>query len=677
MNPTTQNLSERKSYITGNQYKDHEVLMRYGQWYLQCHKTNKQTFNTAYVNNRVCPDCGPLVIINPIETGELGEGKDPNSIQDDNLENQLKESLKIFEPLKNQHIAKTSVVCNKCDLAMEEVATGIYYCRNGHKRALVDLIESPPEKVEKEKIKTKCPFCKKSVTIEQESQIANKRKIRYSCGHSEFQPLTIELNDSRDEIWDKLYEFQREGVEFVERAGGSALIGDEMGLGKTVQALAFLRYNYPEATPCLMVCESSKVYDWQNEFKLWVSDKFNEIRDEPIIHQKGSYGLCPGFNNHIISMSLLQKPKVLQSIMDYGFKLVIIDESHSFKDEKTSRTGALQALARKIPNRIFLSGTPVMNKVMEYFVPLNLLKPEHHPSKNYLADRCMKAPNGRILGLREHYRPRFFHQISEYVIRRTKKDAGIKLPKFRRNTKLVSIDENKAFVQKYNAIADDIEKLLADKSQRAKNSNTIIGLLAHLRHVIGIAKIEPTIQMVEEFLESMDSDEKIAIGVHHKLVMEKLAEVLREHNPICISDEDPKVKMNKIESFRRPENRVAILSILGAGQGLNLQFCKNAIIAEREWNPSKEEQFFGRFHRIEKNADGSIKMEFDDAKDSVNVDILNVKDTVDEFFDGLIDLKSKVVDSTMDEQVFYEEDTMMQLAEMVASTRLKWMGGLK
>jgi len=676
MNPQTQTKDINRSFISGNQYKDHEILMRYGQWYLQCHAMNKQTYNAAYVNNKVCPDCGPLVKILP-------EPIDDSALEND-LESKLKESIEQIDQIKQipqiQSIAKTQVICNKCDSPMEEVAAGIYYCRNGHKKALVDLIEEKPKEEPKAKVQTKCPFCKKNVTIEQESQISNKRKIRYSCGHSEFQPLTINLDNgsqSRDEVWDKLYEFQREGVEFVERAGGSALIGDEMGLGKTVQALAFLRYNYDDATPCLMVCESSKVYDWQMEFNHWVSDKFNEIRDEPIIHQKGSYGLCPGFKNHIISMSLLQKPKVLQSIMDYGFKLVIIDESHSFKDEKASRTAAVQAIARKIPNRIFLSGTPVMNKVMEYFVPLNLLKPEHHPSKNYLADRCMRAPNGRILGLREHYRPRFFHQISEYVIRRTKKDAGIKLPKFRRNTKLVSIDENKAFVQKYNAIADDIEKLLYDKSERAKNSNTIIGLLAHLRHLIGIAKIEPTIQMVEEFLESMDSDDKIAIGVHHKLVMDKLAEVLKEHNPICISDEDPKIKMRKIEDFKRPENRVAILSILGAGQGLNLQFCKNAIIAEREWNPSKEEQFFGRFHRIEKNQDGSIKMEFDDAKDSVNVDILNVKDTIDEFFDGLIELKTKVVDSTMDEQTFYDEDIMMQLAEMVASTRLKWMGGVK
>lgn len=677
MNPTTNiKPSERKSYVTGNQYKDHEILMRYGQWYLQCHAKNKQTFNTAYVNNKVCPDCGPLVKIENTDIQDLPENN--------NLESQLRESIEQIQESKNEHIArpiipvqaKTSVICNKCDSAMEEVAAGIYYCRNGHKKTLVDLIEPSEKPKDAPKVQTKCPFCKKSVTIEQESQISNKRKIRYSCGHSEFQPLTIELNNSRDAIWDKLYEFQREGVEFVEKAGGSALIGDEMGLGKTVQALAFLRYNYDDATPCLMVCESSKVYDWQNEFKHWVSDKFNEIRDEPIIHQKGAYGLCPGFKNHIISMSLLQKPKVLQSIMDYGFKLVIVDESHSFKDEKTSRAGALQALARKIPNRIFLSGTPVMNKVLEYYVTLNLLKPEHHPSKSYLADRCMRSPSGRILGLREHYRPRFFHQISEYVIRRTKKDAGIKLPKFRKFTKLVAIEENKAFVKKYNAVADEIEKLLADKNERAKSSTSIIGLLAHLRHIIGIAKIEPTVQMVEEFLESTDSDEKIAIGVHHKLVMEKLAEVLKEYNPICISDEDPKIKMRKIEDFKRPENRVAILSILGAGQGLNLQFCKNAIIAEREWNPSKEEQFFGRFHRIAENANGSIKEEFDDAKDSVTIDILNVKDTIDEFFDGLIDLKSKVVGSTIDEQVFYDEDIMMQLAEMVTTTRLKYTGGI-
>lgn len=669
---STQLSTERKSFIANSQFQDHEIFMRYGQWLLKCFKTGKETYNHAYINNKVCPDCGPLIPLTQIIDSENNfEEKLQESID------QIKQVPKLFSEALDEYIAKTTVICTKCNEPMEQVATDIYYCRNGHKRALVDIIESKEKETEKEKVKTICPFCKRKVTIENESKIANKRKIRYSCGHSEFQPLEliVQTSEERDEIWNKLYDFQKEGVKFIERAGGSALLGDEMGLGKTVQSQAFLRYNYEDATPCLMICEASKVYDWQSEFRIWVGSKFNDIVDEPIIHQKGTVPICPGFKNHIISMSLLSKPKVFESIMNYGFKLVIIDESHSFKSEKTDRTSALQQIARKIPNKIFLSGTPVMNKTMEYFVPLNILRPEHFPSKSYIEDRCMKSPTGRVLGLRESYRPRFFHQISEYVIRRTKKDAGIKLPKFRKLTKLVSIESNKSFVTKYNAVADDLEKLLVDKSRRAHNSSTIIGLLSHLRHIIGMAKVPAVVQLAEEFLENMDSDYKLAIGVHHKLVMESLAKCLAEYNPICISDEDPKTKMRKLDQFRMPESRLAILSIIGMGQGHNIQFCKNAIMAEREWNPTKENQFMGRFHRPEQNPDGTMKEVFDDAKDSVTIDILNVARSIDVFLDETVELKSKVVDSTMDSEIFYDEDTMMDLAERVSQSRMYWVPG--
>jgi len=153
-----------------------------------------------------------------------------------------------------------------------------------------------------------------------------------------------------------------------------------------------------------------------------------------------------------------------------------------------------------------------------------------------------------------------------------------------------------------------------------------------------------------------------------------LQKTLKEHNPICISDEAPEIKMARIEKFKKIENRVLIASILGAGQGLNIQFCKNAIIAEREWNPAKEEQFCGRFHRIVKNPDGSVKTEFDDARDSVNIDVLNAKNTIDEFFDDLVDLKSHVVDSTMESEYGYNLDFLLELCGRITSSRLKHAG---
>lgn len=38
-----------------------------------------------------------------------------------------------------------------------------------------------------------------------------------------------------EELWESLYQYQRQGVLYAVNKGGKVLIGDEMGLGKTIQ----------------------------------------------------------------------------------------------------------------------------------------------------------------------------------------------------------------------------------------------------------------------------------------------------------------------------------------------------------------------------------------------------------------------------------------------------------
>ena len=62
-------------------------------------------------------------------------------------------------------------------------------------------------------------------------------------------------------LWEQLFPFQRQGVEFIVSRNGRALVGDEMGLGKTVQGLATAAY-YRDEWPLLIVCPSSLRVAW-------------------------------------------------------------------------------------------------------------------------------------------------------------------------------------------------------------------------------------------------------------------------------------------------------------------------------------------------------------------------------------------------------------------------------
>jgi SNF2 family DNA or RNA helicase len=574
-------------------------------------------------------------------------------------------------------VLKTQVVCDKCNIIMEQVAPGEFFCENGHRKLLYDLI--PLERrVELNKLNTKrerkigfqCPICAEYTELVSEKRRKGKIVKTYACGHSEtVSPLAAPKN--RDERWNDFYPFQQDGIEFIESAGYNAQLADEMGLGKTMQALGTLRYNYANLTPTLIICEASKVYDWADEFRTWLSDRFDGVADEPIIHKRGKLPLVGGFKNHIISMSLLHKPKVLKSILKYGFKFLIVDESHSFKNVDTERTYALQQIARGIKHRLFLSGTPIQNKVLEYYVPLNILRPDIYYSADVLSRKCDISSSGRVLGVSRWHRARFFNEIDPFVLRRTKKDAGIELPNLRLHKHKVAISSSTDAdtIKGYNSIIDQIEARMNSTRDSAMSSRELLGFMASLRHLTGIAKIKPVVQMIHDFMESTDVDQKITIGIHHRDVAQLLSGALIDYKPLMISSEAPEKKMQILDEFKKPERRLLIASVLGAGQGLNIQFCKNAILMERQWNPSKEEQFMGRFHRIEKDASGKLKIEFDDAIDSVQIDTLNAAGFIDEYLDILVSMKTHVVDSTNDEEFPYDRDFLLKLCELLIKNR--------
>ncbi|KAF2238691.1 hypothetical protein EV356DRAFT_439948 [Viridothelium virens] len=203
----------------------------------------------------------------------------------------------------------------------------------------------------------------------------------------------------------KLKSFQLEGLNWMMQQektkyrGG--LLGDEMGMGKTIQAVSLIMSDYPAPKPTLVVVPPVALMQWSNEIKDYTDGKLKVI----VFH---------GQNSKVKGMSVkeLQKHDVIMisynsleslyrketkgwtrgddiikedsPIHAIDFHRLILDEAHSIKQRTTGVARACFAL--KGMYKWCLSGTPVQNRIGEFFSLLRFL--EVRPFADYFCKRC-------------------------------------------------------------------------------------------------------------------------------------------------------------------------------------------------------------------------------------------------------------------------------------------------
>lgn len=577
-----------------------------------------------------------------------------------------------------------------------------------------------------------CPICDEHVDILNSNEGLTSKKYNLKCGHyatvyfgsnkildtpshenssptklplatpKYIPPVPLSETIVTDDRWENFLPYQRDGIKFGADAGFKFLLGDEMGLGKTIQAIGLLRY-FPEQTlPALVICPGAVTIKWQREFKKWFNDKFSSLEYAPFIHQESIGGLIDGQKLFIMSAGILSKPGMLKAIKAYGFKTLIIDESHQYKNENSKRTKALFEVASVIPQTILMSGTSVLNRVMEYYNTLHLLRPRRWFSKKQLASMCTTDMKGKPLALSNYSRETFFNETKSYILRRTKDEVLKDLPSKFITEEWVDFSNAKNLVQAYNNKLEQLEDFMdkmASDGLSTSSSNTLFGIIAELRHLVGTAKALRAIDYVSDLVT--ETSEKICVGVHHRMGMGILADSLHykkcpsckkvvfackdneeetskdltectgcgadisnveRRKPLLISSESPETKQERLDKFREdPDQHILILSILGGGVGMDIQFCQNVLVIERSWNRALEDQFENRFHRIGMTS-------------QVTIAYMKAIDTIDEFFDKLITLKAQVSGSSLDEDFETSPEAMFKLAQMVVQKRLKFVG---
>lgn len=543
------------------------------------------------------------------------------------------------------------------------------------------------------KLKEICPTCNKTLITTAEFEHPDAYVRFYKCGHwhtekriqwpSNGQLELQSLDGSRE-----ARPYQVDAINFGYKTDVNFLLTDQVGLGKTATACFIYRNAKQHLGKCLIVVKSSTLYQWVAQYKLWAN---NNLLGCFII--QGTKGIIPqGFDTYIISMDtfgrMVKVKSKENSMWDYSTMMVtgdkiaaantvicinpqlrealgdspclIVDECQSFKDPISNRTKALVGFIKEmnVKHKIFLSATPVKNKADEFFVSLNLLRPDLFPSLDRFRRDWLVKEGVKWTRVNEYRLNDFREMLSDFVLRRETKDVLPDLPPFRREFEIINI-EDETLKDLYNKEVKKLEQKYAEAGGNVKWMDVQVNMMA-LRRITGIAKIDFACQYIDTFLDTSET-EKIAIGIWHQDVRDILYNKLLEKgfNPLKMSGEDSaQEKLEIVKEFQKPERRIIIINMIAGGVGIDgLECCNNIVGLERAWNSVDEEQFEGRFAGA-RQAQSHLP---------VYAEYWIAKGTLDEDFHDMIQHKKEIVHEVTDNNWDVAADTRF-LKELVQKT---------
>lgn len=454
--------------------------------------------------------------------------------------------------------------------------------------------------------------------------------------------------------------YQVDGVKFLEASNGRALIADEQGLGKTVQSAAFLALHGDVTYPVIIVTKTTLKLQWFYELIRWTGNKSIQL-----LQSSKERAIPHAFDIYITTYDLLKSEEVFSDITP---KTLILDECQAIKNHLSGRAKAVQRIGASCEHIIGLSGTPINNNAGEYFTILNLLQPKKFPEfSRYLRTYCdsYETQYGYKVGGLTSLEA-FRQATDDFIIRRTKAEVLPDLPSLTRNFYHVELD--KKLESAYSNAQAELEELFY-KDEDENTMTSMIAVMTKLRQICGVSKVTECIDFVTDFL--LSCDRKITIFMHHhavsNLLQAKLNSWLNDGGfaPVLMlsSDMSSDDRAATCVKFKDSNSRILIASTLAAGEGLNLQFCADAIMLERQWNPANEEQAEARFHRF-----GQIN--------PVTVTYMIAIGRIDEFFTELVEQKRAIVNNTLDGtdiKGWDQKGLMKELASrLVSMGKKKW-----
>jgi len=395
--------------------------------------------------------------------------------------------------------------------------------------------------------------------------------------------------------------FQREGAQFLTERD-YAILADEMGLGKTVQALIAAEtrlshvYGAPANAPhVLILCPALAKKHWQREIKKWTG------HDAAILDGLAA-GDLPQARYIVCNYDILYGQrrrdaagkmhdverlggwrKVLKAAK---FPIVICDEAHNLRGEKSRRTQAVKDVCEDSVCVWLLTGTPMPNHVRDIWA---------------LWDLCSKGLAGWFWPFARAYAGAYRTQygwtadgqsnldelakrLGFFMLGRTKAAVALQLPEKRREIVPVDVGEG--------AAAANRVPMRSDMHERKAN------VVADALRRTAYAKRPAVVEMAREALAA---GQKVVVFVYLRESVEKIAAELADGPGRVLpvhGGQSAEARDAAATEFRQHVGPACFVATIdSAGVAISLVGADLVIFGDLVWEPAKLLQAEGRTHR--------------------------------------------------------------------------------
>ncbi|MBG9448679.1 ATP-dependent helicase [Cytobacillus firmus] len=402
----------------------------------------------------------------------------------------------------------------------------------------------------------------------------------------------------------------------VESMNGKAILADEVGLGKTIEAGLILKEYMIRGLvkKVLILVPASLVSQWAME----LNSKFFI----PAVAQRKSY-VWEQCDVVVSSIDTAKRNPHRDIIYSLDYDLIIIDEAHKLKNNKTRNYEFVQNLKKKFC--LLLTATPIQNRISEIFNLVSLLKPGHLGNESAFYENYKK--DSRSLNDDAHLK----ELVNKVMIRNRRADTGIEWTK--RHVETIPIEFSQAERELYEAVT----KLRSEENWVGSSQFSVMTLQREacssreavyftLQNMLKrqeqpsiafqeqiqylIKKVEAVQQnsKAQKALELIQKiNDKVIIFTEYRATQMYLQWFLKQYGITSVPFRGG-FKRGKKDWMRElfQKNAQVLIATEAGGEGINLQFCNHIINFDLPWNPMRLEQRIGRIHRLGQEKDVMI-----------------------------------------------------------------------